>query len=266
MPIASSPFGVLDGVHVACFTLVNRQGIRARLTPYGATLTSLAVPSAEGPVEITLGFDTLEEYRTRSPYFGCTVGRFANRIARGTFTLDGRTFTLARNEKGVHHLHGGAAGFDQKIWSAEPFETPGRAGLRFRYTSPDGEEGYPGTLQARVDVILDDDNALTFDYEAMTDKPTPVNLTNHTYWNLAGAGQGTILDHELKLEASESLPVDATLIPTGAFAAVEKPDLSGKVVLLVDDVSTTGSTFLECEKVLAKMGARVIPFAFAREN
>jgi len=171
-------------------------------------------------VELTLGFDTLDDYRARSPYFGCTVGRFANRIARGAFTLDGKSFTLARNEKGRHHLHGGMAGFDKKCWTAEPFEKPGLAGVRFSRVSPDGEEGYPGTLRVRVDVTLDDDNALAFDYEAMTDAPTPVNLTHHAYWNLAGAGTRSILDHELKLEASQYLPVDDTLIPTGAFADV----------------------------------------------
>lgn len=221
MPIQTSSFGTLDGKRVDLFTLVNAQGIRARLTNYGATLTSLAVPSADGPVEITLGLDTLEEYRARSPYFGCTVGRFANRIAHGTFTLNGKAYTLACNEKGVHHLHGGTAGFDKRLWSAEPFQRPGETGVRFRHLSPDGEEGYPGALSVRVDIVLGNDNSLTFDYEAETDAPCPVNLTNHTYWNLAGAGMGTILEHELKLQSTQYLPVDATLIPTGALAEVE---------------------------------------------
>ncbi len=220
MSIVTSPFGAIDGRHVALFTLTNPHGIRARLTAYGATLTSLTVPSADGPVEITLGFDLLEEYRARSPYFGCTVGRFANRIANGRFTLNGKPYTLACNEKGLHHLHGGTAGFDKKLWSAEPFEHPDAVGVRFQYTSPDGEEGYPGTLQAQVTYALGHDNSLTCEYEATTDKPCPVNLTNHTYWNLAGAGNGTILDHELKLEATQYLPVDETPIPTGAFTDV----------------------------------------------
>jgi aldose 1-epimerase len=220
MSIATTSFGAIDGRRVDLFTLANPHGIRARLTTYGATLTSLTVPSTEGPVEITLGFDTLDDYRTRSPYFGCTVGRFANRIANGRFSLDGKPYTLACNEKGRHHLHGGTAGFDKKLWTAEPFERPDAVGVRFTYLSPDGEEGYPGLLQARVDVALGHDNSLAFDYEATTDKPCPVNLTNHTYWNLAGAGNGTILDHELKLEATQYLPVNETLIPTGAFADV----------------------------------------------
>ena len=220
MSIVTSPFGAMNGRRVDLFTLANPHGIRARLTPYGATLTSLTVPSTEGPVEITLGFDTLDEYRARSPYFGCTVGRFANRIANGRFTLDGKSYTLACNEKGIHHLHGGTVGFDKKLWSAEPFDRPDATGVRFEYTSPDGEEGFPGTLRTRVDIILGNDNSLTLDYEAATDSPCPVNLTNHTYWNLAGAGNGTILDHELKLEATQYLPVNETLIPTGLFADV----------------------------------------------
>ncbi len=220
MPIATSCFGAIDGQRVDLFTLINSHGVRARLTPYGATLTSLTVPSPDGPVELTLGFDTLEEYRARSPYFGCTVGRFANRIAAGRFTLNDQAYSLACNEKGIHHLHGGTAGFDKKRWSAEPVEQPDAVGVRFHYTSPDGEEGYPGILQARVDMILGNDNSLTCDYEASTDSPCPVNLTNHTYWTLAGAGNGTILDHELKLQATQYLPVNDTLIPTGAFADV----------------------------------------------
>lgn len=220
MSIQTSTFGSIDGKRVDLFTLVNAHGIRARLTNYGATLTSLTVPSSTGPVEITLGFDTLDDYRARSPYFGCTVGRFANRIAHGRFKLGGRTYTLACNEKGLHHLHGGTQGFDKKIWTAEPFERPDALGVRFAYVSPDGEEGYPGTVQVRVDMILGHDNAFTCDYEAHTDKNCPVNLTNHTYWNLAGAGSGTILDHELKLQATQYLPVDETLIPTGVFKEV----------------------------------------------
>jgi aldose 1-epimerase len=220
MPIQTTPFGSLNGRQVDLFSLVNASGIRARLASYGATLTSLTVPSSEGPVEITLGFDTLDDYLARSPYFGCTVGRFANRIANGRFKLNGKSYALACNEKGVHHLHGGTAGFDKRLWEAEPLDRPEGPGVRFRYASPDGEEGYPGNLTARVDIVLGHDNSLTFDYEAETDKACPVNLTNHTYWNLAGAGSGPILDHELKLYATQYLPVDAGLIPTGVLAEV----------------------------------------------
>ncbi|MFO7534304.1 MAG: aldose epimerase family protein [Kiritimatiellia bacterium] len=218
MPIKTSSFGTFSGSPVSLFSLNNAHGIRAVATNYGATLTSLTVPSTEGPVELTLGFDTLEDYIGRSRYFGCTVGRFANRIAHGKFTLNGKHHTLACNEKGVNHLHGGVAGFDKRLWTAQPFERPEAVGVRFEYVSPDGEEGYPGTISARVDMLLGHDNSLTFDYEARTTRPCPVNLTNHTYWNLAGAGNGTILQHELKLEATQYLPVDEKLIPTGIFA------------------------------------------------
>lgn len=218
MPIKTSSFGSFAGRPVSLFTLTNAHGIRAALTDYGAMLTSLTVPSADGPVELTLGFDTLEDYLARSPYFGCTVGRFANRIAHGRFVLNGKTYKLDCNEKGVHHLHGGKTGFNKRLWSAQPIERPEAVGIRFEYLSPDGEEGYPGALSARVDILLGHDNSLTCDYEARTTRPCPVNLTNHTYWNLAGAGNGTILQHDLKLEATQYLPVDATLIPTGVFA------------------------------------------------
>ena len=202
------------------FVLTNNAGMTARVISYGATLTSLTVPSGAAPVELTLGYDTLEAYRQGSSYFGCTVGRFANRIAGGQFTLDGRRYELACNEKGVNHLHGGVKGFGAVPWEAEPFERTGERGVAFRYVSADGEEGYPGTLSVRVAYALTDENRLRIEYEAATDQPTPVNLTNHAYWNLAGAGSGSVLDHELQLEADQYLPEDERLIPTGEIRPV----------------------------------------------
>ena len=218
MSLATEPFGHWNGQPVPRYILQNTGGVRAVLMPYGATLLSLTVPAATGPVELTLGFDTFEEYLTRSPYFGCTVGRFANRIANGRFTLLGRSYMLARNENGRHHLHGGLRGFDKQLWASEPFERPGQRGVRFSRVSPDGEEGYPGRLSVAVTFTLTDDHVLECRYEAETDQPTPLNLTNHTYWNLAGSG--TILDHELRLAAEAYLPVDETLIPVGPPAPV----------------------------------------------
>ncbi len=218
MTLRTDHFGRLNSYPVLRYTLENPAGMQAALISYGATLTSLTVPSPNGPFELTLGFDTLEDYLHRSPYFGCTVGRFANRIAHGRFTLDGKTYTLAQNENGRHHLHGGMRGFDKHLWKAEPFEHPGRRGVRFSRISPNGEEGYPGRLDVTVAYTLTDDAILECLYEAQTDQPTPLNLTNHAYWNLAG--QGTILDHELRIFAESYLPVDNTLIPAGSPAPV----------------------------------------------
>ena len=162
-----------------------------------------------------LGFDNLEQYLKRHPYFGCTVGRVANRIAKGRFTLDGKTYTLATNN-GPNHLHGGLKGFDKVVWKAEP--QPGAA-VKFSYTSPDGEEGYPGTLAVAVTMTLTDANELRLDYTATTDKPTPVNLTNHSYFNLAG--EGDALDHELMIAADYYTPSDSGLIPTGEIKPVK---------------------------------------------
>ncbi|MHC4606973.1 MAG: aldose epimerase family protein [Planctomycetota bacterium] len=183
-------------------------GLVMKLTSCGATVVSVEAPGA-----LTLGFPTLEGYLVRHPYFGSTVGRFCNRIARGRFTLDGTEYTLAAND-GPNHLHGGDAGFDRVIWDAE--EIPG--GARFAYLSRDGEEGYPGNLRVTAEYTLAG-GAMKVEFTATTDKPTPVNLTNHCYWNLAGSG--TILDHEVTIAADRYLPVDETLIPTGELAEVK---------------------------------------------
>ena len=205
-----------DGEPVELFTLTNRHGLKAQVTTWGAGLVAMHVPDRTGKLaDVTLGFDKLDGYLTRHPFFGVTTGRYANRIAKGKFTLDGTTYTLATNN-GANHLHGGVNGFDRHNWHAIP---NGNA-VRFTYTSPDGEEGYPGTLQVAVTYTLTDADELRLDYEATTDKPTVLNLTNHAYWNLAGAGAGDILGHELTLHASRFVPVDDASIPTGKIEPV----------------------------------------------
>ncbi len=214
--LTQTPFGTTaDGEAVTMYTLTRAGGMEVRLLNYGGIITSLKVPDRNGRLEdVVLGFDTLAPYLERHPYFGALIGRYGNRIAGGQFTLDGTTYTLAQND-GPNHLHGGLKGFDRVVWQAEPFEEPGRVGVVLTYTSPDGEEGYPGTLRAKVTYTLTDDDELIVDYEATTDKATPVNLTQHTYFNLAGHGSGDVLDHELTIHADHYLPVDSTLIPTG---------------------------------------------------
>lgn len=200
---------------VEVITLTNGHGPRARILTWGATLVEMSVPDRTGKLaDVTLGFDELERYAKPHPVFGSIAGRFANRIAQARFELDGRTFTLAKNN-GAHHIHGGPRGFDKRNWKAEP---RGDDAVRLSYTSPDGEEGYPGTLQVAVTYKLTSTNELWIAYEATTDQPTVLNLTNHAYWNLAGSGD--VLGHELRLNAAHVTEVDATLIPTGAFKAV----------------------------------------------
>jgi aldose 1-epimerase len=215
-------FGVLpDGRTVERFVLRNARGAEVCAITYGGIITSLLVPDRDGALgDVVLGFDRLDPYLAGTPYIGSIVGRYGNRIAHGRFQVDGTTRVLARNA-GAHHLHGGNVGFDQVLWSGEPFDGAGGVGVVFTYTSPDGEEGYPGTLSAGVTYTLTDQNALFVDYVATTDAPTPVNLTQHSYFNLAGEGSGTVLDHELHLAASRYTPVDAGLIPTGVLAPVE---------------------------------------------
>ena len=216
MKISKSDFGTTrSGAPVERFELTNDRGITVRLVSFGAILQSLEMPNRQGAMsEITLGFDDLASYEVEHPYFGATVGRYANRIAHGKFTLEGEEYTLATNN-GPNHLHGGNVGFDKAVWSSETTEKEESAGVIFRHTSPDGDEGYPGSLAAEVTYLLDEDCRLTISYAATCDAPTVLNLTNHTYWNLAGAGSGVVYDHELTLSAEEYLPVDEGLIPTG---------------------------------------------------
>ena len=221
-PVNEATFGVApDGQQVSVYTLTNANGVEARVTNYGGIVLSLRVPDRDGELDdVVLGFDSLDNYVAGHPYFGAIIGRYGNRIAGGRFTLDGETYELAQNN-GPNSLHGGEQGFDKVVWTAEPFENETGQGLVFTYTSPDGEEGYPGTLQSRVTYTLTDQNELIFDYQATTDRATPVNLTQHTYFNLAGDGSGPILDHEMMLNASQFTPVDSTLIPTGELSSVE---------------------------------------------
>jgi aldose 1-epimerase len=214
-------FGRLpDGTDVGLFTLSNARGLEVRAIAYGAILVSIRAPDRRGRLDdVVLGCDDLDGYLTRSRYFGAVVGRYGNRIANGRFTLDGRTFQLATNN-GRNHLHGGIKGFDKVVWRAQPYARDGHTAVAFSYTSPDGEEAYPGTLTARVSYTLTERNELVVEYEATTDKPTPVNLTQHSYFNLAGEGRGDILQHELSLDADRFTPVDDTMIPTGQLAPI----------------------------------------------
>lgn len=221
LEVQKQAFGRLpDGQKIDLYVLTNTHGMRARVMTYGATLVSLEVPDRDGCIaDITLGHDSLEGYITDSPYFGSTVGRYANRIAGGRFVLDGITYTLAKNDD-ANHLHGGIRGFDKVVWEAEPVRKDREVGVRFSYLSPDGEEGYPGNLSCRVTYLLTEDDELKIQYEATTDKPTHVNLTHHSYFNLAGQGAGDILSHELMINADKYTPVDEGLIPTGKLRDV----------------------------------------------
>jgi aldose 1-epimerase len=211
MPIACENFGQLhDGRPVKRYTLTHA-GVEACILDYGGILQALRVPDRQGNLsDVVLGFDTLQPYLDEHPYFGALIGRYANRIAEGRFNLNGKTYQLACNN-GRHHLHGGYAGFDKQLWESEASESEQGPQLVLRYLSPDGEEGYPGNLQVQVTYTLSAAQALQIDYEATTDAPTILNLTNHAYFNLAG--NGTILDHEIALYADDYLPVDEHLIP-----------------------------------------------------
>jgi len=219
--VARAPFGrTPDGQTVELFTLTNARGIEVRAINYGGIIVSLRVPDRGGRLgDVVLGHDGLEGYLKASPYFGCIVGRYGNRIAKGQFTLDGHTYHLVTNN-GPNHLHGGTKGFDKVVWKADPVEAADSAGVVFAYTSKDGEEGYPGNLAARVTYTLNDRDELAFEYVATTDKATPVNLTQHSYFNLAGEGTRDVLDHQVTIDADRFTPVDATLIPTGVLASV----------------------------------------------
>ena len=220
--VKKNPFGKLpDGSEIEQFTLRNNKGAVAKVITYGATLTDLWVPDKSGKnADVVLGFDNLAGYLTDHPYFGATVGRYANRIARGQFQLDGRQYSLFINN-GPNSLHGGKVGFNRKVWKAEPLGLAHGAAVKFTYVSEDGEEGYPGMLTVQVTYELTDENSLKITYVASTDKATVVNLTNHSYFNLSGAGSGDVLKDVLQLDADRYTPVDSTLIPTGELKSVE---------------------------------------------
>ena len=222
LSVLARPFGKTgEGKAVNVYRLTNNRGTTLRAMNYGGIVLSLRVPDREGRFEdVVLGYNSFAEYEEESPYFGAIVGRYGNRIAEGRFKLDGETYELATNN-GPNHLHGGIEGFDKKVWEARPFvdEEKG-AGVVFFYTSPAGEEGYPGRLEVEVTYTLTNENEVIFDYRATTSEATPVNLTQHSYFNLAGEGGGDILDHRLLLNADRFTPVDSELIPTGELQSV----------------------------------------------
>ncbi|ROT99642.1 galactose mutarotase [Marinobacter sp. R17] len=225
--VKTSVFGTLpDGREARLYRFSNAHGIEMAVTNYGGIIVSLRTPDSDGDVDdIVLGFDSLDgylsrAYQTSNPYFGALIGRYGNRIAGGEFTLDGKTYTLAKNN-GPNHLHGGNKGFNQVLWDAKPFSNDTGTGVILSYTSADGEEGYPGKLDVTVTYTLSDQDTLSVEYNATTTKATPVNLTQHSYFNLEGEGSGSILDHRLMINADAFTPVDKTLIPTGEIRPVK---------------------------------------------
>jgi aldose 1-epimerase len=219
--VSRADFGRMPyGQRVSVYTLRNRRGAEARVINYGGAVVSLRVPDRTGKLgDVVLGFDDLEGYLKQTFYIGALIGRYGNRIANGRFTLDGVEYQLATNNNG-NHLHGGVRGFDKVFWQARPLTAKEGAALELTYLSHDGEEGYPGNLSVRVIYTLTNDNTLRIDYEATTDQPTVVNLTQHSYFNLAGEGSGDVLHHRLQINASRFTPTDATSIPTGELRAV----------------------------------------------
>lgn len=214
MKVIKEKFGQVDSTDVYLFTMENANGMVVRITNYGGIVTSIMVPDKVGNMaDVVLGFDELQPYLDGHPYFGCIVGRYGNRIANGKFTLDGKEYALALNN-GPNHLHGGIKGFDKKIWEAKTEQKHDTLSLMLHYSSPDGEEGYPGTLDTEVIYSLTNDNELVITYSATTDKASPVNLTHHSYFNLSG-GQESILDHVLTIAADKYVVVNENLIPTG---------------------------------------------------
>ncbi len=219
--IIKEAYGQVDGKDVDIYTLTNKNNLEMKVTNYGCTVTSLIVPDKDGNLDdIVLGFKTVDQYVKESPYFGCAVGRFGNRIALGKFSIDGTDYTLATNN-GANHLHGGLKGFDKVIWNAEPKETDDGPAIMFTHVSKDMDEGYPGNLNVTIIYTLTDDNEFKIEYSATTDKATHCNLTHHTYFNLAGDDAGDILGHELTVTADHYTPVDAGLIPTGELETVK---------------------------------------------
>jgi aldose 1-epimerase len=218
--VSRAPFGTTpDGKAVNLFTLTNRHGLELRVLNYGGIIVSLSVPDRKGDVaDVVLGHDSLQDYISDTSYFGAIIGRYANRIAGAQFTVDGKTYRLTAND-GQNHLHGGRRGFDRVVWRAEPFHTEQAAGVELRYVSPDADEGYPGNLEAQVRYGLTNQNELVVDFHATTDRTTPVNLTQHSCFNLVG-GKGDILGHQLRVNANRMTPVDEKLIPTGELAPV----------------------------------------------
>jgi aldose 1-epimerase len=217
--VTSKPFGTVDGQPVELYTLRNEKGAEATITNFGGIVVSLTMPDKNGKmIDVVHGCDNVDSYAKVTPYFGALIGRYGNRIGKGVFTLDGKTYKLAGNDHG-NHLHGGTKGFDKVIWKAKPVESKHGAALELHYLAKDGEEGYPGNLDVVATYTLTNHNELRLDFKATTDKATPVNLTQHSYFNLSG--EGTILDHLLTINADKTTPVDSGLIPTGEIKSVE---------------------------------------------
>jgi aldose 1-epimerase len=218
--IKKQPFGATDGKQADLYTLTNHNGLEVAITNYGGSVVSLTVPDRKGQLgDIVLGYDNLDGYVNDKAYLGALIGRYGNRIAHGKFSLNGITYTLARNNDD-NHLHGGVKGFNKALWQAKELTTGNGPALELTYLSKDGEEGYPGDLAVKVVYTLTEQNELKIEYSASTDKDTVLNLTHHSYFNLAGAGSGDILQHQVMLRAGRFLPVDATLIPTGELRSV----------------------------------------------
>jgi len=247
--ITSKEFGLVEGRPVQLYTLTNDKGMRVGITNYGGIITQIVVPDRAGKMaDVTLGFNKAEDYAAGHPFFGAIAGRYANRIAKGKFTIDGKEYTLACNN-GENHLHGGLKGLDKKIWKAEAVTTEAGPSLVLQYTSPDGEEGYPGNLAMKVTYTLTADNGIEMRYEATTDKPTVLNLTNHAYFNLAGEGAETILDHVMRIDADRFAPTDAGGIPT-AIASLDgspldfrKPTAIGERIGQANEQLTAGKGY-----------------------
>lgn len=218
--ITTKDWGEVDGKKISLYTLTNDEGNQVTITNYGGTVTSFVTPDKNGnKSSIIIGFDSLQPYLQSPPYFGALIGRYGNRIGDAKFSLDGKQYTLAANN-GKNHLHGGLKGFDKVVWDASVADSS-TPSLTLKYLSKDGEEGYPGNLNVTVQYTLTNDNELKIEYNATTDKATPVNLTNHSYFNLTGDVSNTILDHTLMIDADRYTPVDTTLIPTGEIKSVK---------------------------------------------
>ncbi len=222
MEISKAEFGkTKDGQNVEAYTLTNNNGMMVRIITYGGTITEIWVPDKNGKfADVALGYDNIEGYENGKAFIGALIGRYANRIGKAKFSIDGVEYKLPANDNG-NQLHGGIKGFDKVVWTAEPITNKNSISLKLTYYSKDGEEGYPGNVHATVVYSLNDKNEIEMDYSATTDKTTVVNLTNHAYFNLAGAGSGDILSHKLMIDADKFTPVDATLIPTGELRNVE---------------------------------------------
>lgn len=266
--IKKRPFGTLpDGREVELYILTNNTGMQVSIATWGGIVTALTVPDRRGRMaDVVLGFDRLDRYLAGHPYFGAIVGRYANRIANGSFTLDGRTYSLETNNN-ENHLHGGVTGFDKALWQARSRSMPDGPLLELDYVSADGEEGYPGRLEVTVSYTLAHDNALRIDYRATTDKPTPINLTNHSYFNLAGQGSGDVLNHRVSIDADRFTPIDSGLIPTGELRRVDGTPMDLREPVVVgskidnDDEQLLLAGGYDHNWVLNKVGSELSPAA-----